>query len=866
MTSPADDLNQSREDLIYRFSHGEMWEDFQEQYTEAVDQYFRKGLQESSAGRQLFRKKRPFALVAVGGYGRRELCIHSDVDIMILFGSTIPKLAKDLSDDLFLPLWDLGLDVGHGIRTIKDCVSLGRSDFEVLTSLMDARFLGGDSPLYLSLVNALQKKVVAKRATAFGRWVQEVDQIRMETQGDATYLLEPHLKEGIGGLRDYHHMLWLAKAFSDFSAPKDLEYLGMLTQKEYEGLHEDLRFMWVVRNHLHLLSGRKNDRLSFAYQEEIATRLGFQDRKGSRGVEQFLGRLHASMAAVKFLHRHFMASVIPDGRHRRPTQKDPVNTPGLSMGRGELNFDSATAILSNPLLVMEIFRVCSHTGYPLSMEAMRLVREFSFLVDEEFRAREPAVQGFLDILKGAHLSLALDALYETGILGAFLPEFDQVKDRVQFDAYHLYPVGRHSLETVKHLKALSAQKDVLLLDVFSELKRPETLFLAGLFHDMGKIGSDHARRGVGITRGILERFGYDRDRTEDILFLVGHHLLLAETATRRDLNDEKTVVHCARSMGTVDRLKMLYLLTWADSKATGPRAWNEWISNLVQELFFKILHILEKGELASPHASETVEQTQKVVRHLVDGKITREELDRFFDVMSPRYILNTSPRDMERHLKGIHRLKNRPVDPDAAPFHFKAAEVEPDGCWELTFAGTDRPGLFSDLAGVLALGSINILSADIYTWRDGTAVDIFKVTGPLDPLHPQETWKKVTQDLRETFSGNLHLDRRLEQKAAPSVLSTSTPPSRPPKVVVDNVSSDFFTVIEVFADDRLGLLYRITRALFRLGLNIRVAKIATRGDQAADVFYVRDLEGQKLDDEAQVAATQRALIEELGRI
>ena len=856
MISPIEELKESREDLVSRISEGKISDTFQENYTEIMDRYFQNSLQVSKTGHSLFKEKTPFALVAVGGYGRMELCVHSDIDILILFGSKIAPKAKKLTEEIFYPLWDIGLDLGHGIRSVKDCMRLSKDDYEVLTSMMDARFICGDSPLYLALMDSIYKKVVSKKAIALGKWLEDRDRIRMKIFGDASYLLEPNLKEGIGGLRDYHHILWLCRSLFHLRSPEDLEHMGKLSRDEYRDLKKHLQFIWLVRNHLHQISGRENDRLGFEYQEKIARRLGFKDQKDIPGVEQFLGRLHASMASIKILHRSFTLTYLPQEKGKKKAFK----TGNIS----EIDFDSATAIPSNPSLLMEIFEQSSISGRPLSMNAKRLVREFLYLVDDTFRKSEEVVQNFLNIMNSKNTIETLDQMFETGFLDAFIPEFGQIRDRVQFDAYHIFPVGRHTLETVKYLKRLTTQKDILLTEIFLDLSSHEPLFLAALFHDVGKSGKDHARKGAAITQNILKRFGYDKKGTGDILFLVRHHLLLVETATRRDLNDEKVVVQCARTIGDIERLKMLYLLTWADSRATGPKAWNDWISNLVRELFFKAIHILEKKELATPHVSQRLKKTKSEVGRLITNDMDLSDLEDFFKVMSPRYLLNTGAHDIVNHISMVHDFKKQLENPRSTSFILEAKKDESEGCWGITFLARDRPGLFSDLAGVLALNNINVLSAQIYTWRDGTAVDIFKVTNPLDPINPEESWEKVKKDLRHTFSGKLSLAYRLGKKAETSILSSAKRPSRPPKVIVDNETSDFFTLIEVFADNHAGLLYLITRAMFDLRLNIRIAKIATKGDQIADVFYVRDLEGQKVEDKEHVMEIKRALIHQLG--
>jgi len=513
---------------------------------------------------------------------------------------------------------------------------------------------------------------------------------------------------------------------------------------------------------------------------------------------------------------------------------------------------------------MDIFEQSSSLDFSLSMDAKRMVGEFLHLVDDAFRNSKQVVKGFLNIINSDNCAETLDQMFETRFLDAFIPEFKKIRDRVQFDAYHIFPVGRHIIETVRNLKDLANQKEVLLQATFSDLPEPELLLLAGLFHDIGKVGKRHARKGVFITRKILIRFNYTKKWTDEILFLIEYHLLLVETATRRDLNDEKGIVQCARIIRDIDRLKMLYLLTWADSKATGPGAWSDWTAKLVQELFFKILHVFEKKELAAPGSTQIVKKKKVMIVREMKDRMGPEELENLFEIMSPRYMLNTPPSDIVRHLDMLKQLKKDSEKSELSTFVIDAKEGKTGDFWEINFLSKDRPGLFSDIAGVMGLNNINILSSNIYTWRDGTAVDIFAVTNPLDTIHPDGVWKSVERDLKNIFSGKLSLPYRLSKKAAPSVLSIhDRKPARPPEVVIDNNSSDFFSLIEVFAADRVGLLYLITRTLSDLLLDIRIAKTGVKGDQIADVFYVRDLEGQKLYDDERVKEIREALLFQL---
>lgn len=865
MRALLNELEASRAALVALFRAGQETGAFHERHAAIVDQYFRRSLEESAARRRLFKHRSSFSFVAVGGYGRSELCVRSDIDLLVLFASRVPDGAKSLVQETLFPLWDIGFDLGYAVRTVKDCVTLARKDFEVLTSLLDARFIGGDSPVFLRMVESIEDKVLARRRDHFTRWLRDTDIVRMENFGDASQLLEPDLKKGIGGLRDVHHMMWLGRARHGIRSLRELETSGRLSHAELEDLEKAVTRIRCVRNHLHDLSGRKNDRLTFEYQPEIARRLAYSDHPGVPAVEKFLGDLHAAMATVKSL-RGVVSRAFLEPSERR-SGKLPLNesSHGFVLRHQEIHFPSATAVLENPLLLLRIFEEGAQTGMALSLEAQRLVREFLPLVDASYRHSNEVGKGLCRILASDNAADTLDQMFETRFLDALIPEFGEIRDRVQFDTYHLFPVGRHSLETVRALKEVARQKEILLSSMNLELQDPAALLLAALFHDIGKTGVNHAQRGEALVSRLLGRIHLEDDRIENAAFLVRHHLLLLETATRRDLADEKIVVQCARIIGTPDRLKMLYLLSWADARATGPRAWSEWIANLVQELFFKVLHILDQGELATPDASNVAQKAWEDVHRRMAERMPQEALEEAFEAMSSRYILNTPPADMARHLELLGRYSRRGEATQRAASIMDARQDEAGGCWELTFLARDRPGLFSMIAGVLALNRINILSSDIYTWRDRTVVDVFRVEDPGTGRVPEEVWKKVEGDLEKALEGKLFLAERLDRKAGPSVLHRPGRPKRLPKVRVDNEVSDFFTLIEVFADDRLGLLYEITRELTALGLDIRIARISTKGDQVADIFYVRDGEGQRVEEVQEIEAIQKALQRRLAQ-
>jgi [protein-PII] uridylyltransferase len=804
-------------------------------------------------------EKNPYAILALGGYGRQEQCLHSDIDVLLLFKKKIPDEAVALVQEIFYPLWDVGLEVSYATRSLKECLSLASHDFEVLTSLVDARFLCGISTLYSGLMEGMRGKISRKKAKEFTHWLRERNQGRHTRFGDSTNLLEPNVKEGQGGLRDYHAMLWLGWAKYQIKEPRDLEYHGQLSHNEYLTLLKALSFIWSVRNWLHFVSGRKCDQLYFEYQLKVAEALRFKDQNGQQGVEQFLGQLHGHMEFLKQQHLMFLNKVVPGKyRLRLGRARGRLSVSGITAGQDALNFESSEAILENPYLLLEIFEQSVRLGLPLNIEARRLVQEFLHLVDEEFRRSPRVIQSLQRILLSPSQPLdVLDEMLTTGVLVALIPEMKEVVNLIQYDEYHIYPVDKHLLQAVQILKDFGKpelpSQDLFYGQLFKELKCPELLFWAVLLHDVGKgrEGKDHSEHGAKIVSKVFQRLNFSDNDIETISFLVREHLLLTKAATQRDLNDEKVVVQCARKFRSIEELKMLYLLTVADSKATGPKAWNDWMAALLNELFFKIYHILESGELATPKAVDMVEKKRKEIFH-ESLSMPQKDLELLFDQMSPRYLLYTPAKDILRHTELYQRLGK-------APFVLEAQTLPGTNYRTVAVCAKDRPGLFSKISGVLTLNNLDILDAQIYTWRNRIALDIFMVKAPPDTLFEEEAWTRVRKDLYAALNGDLALDTVLDEKLRAYQSAIKSTASRPDKIVVDNKGSDFFTIIEVYTYDFPGLLYRITDALFRCDLDVWVAKIATKVDQVLDVFYVRDLDGQKITDPKSVATIKETI-------
>lgn len=850
-------LQQKYKSLVSSFLKGKE-PSFLKQHAGLLDEYFCEGYETILIDTGTGTIKNPCAIIAVGSYGRQEQCVHSDIDLLFLFNKKISDSADTLIREILYPLWDIGLDIGYAVRSLKECVSLAKKDIEILTSLLDARFICGTSSLHFELMELVRKKILLKQSQKLINALIENNRKRHQHFGDSTYLLEPNLKEGLGGLRDYHTMLWIAKIkSSDIKQRRDLEYYGYLSHEEYNTLTNALSFIWNVRNRLQYLASRKCDYLYFEYQIKLAEDLHFKKESGQQPVERFLGKLHGWMELLKEQLLMFLYEQSYTKKSELKTK--PVKVKELSIIRNRLNFRTPEDILSSPDLMIKIFEESARLNIPLGAEAKRLVRDFAYLINDDFRSSASAVKSFQKILRTYDPTLnVLNEMLSTGFLVRFIPEIKGIVNRFQYDEYHLYPVDKHMLRTVQTIKNFGTSKDTsndsLYGKLYKQLPSKKLILWAALLHDVGKRepGTGHSHRGAIIVRSILTEKHLKPADIETVVFLVENHLFLIKTATRRDINDEQTAITCARKIKDVKRLEMLYLLTVADSISTGPKAWSSWTSALLKNLFLEVHRILEKGELATEEAIELIEKKKKELFVLTSTLLPRQDLEALFNVMSPRYILYTPEQDILKHIRLYKSLGK-------ADFVWNIIKAHDSNTRTVIICAKDRPGLFSKIAGIFTLNSLDILDTQAYTWKNNIALDIFKVKPPLDQIFEDEKWVKAKKDLELALSGKLNLVEALDKKISSYRASKPHDLVRPHRINVDNKSSSFFTIIEVFTYDFPGLLFKITDALYRCGLDIRIAKIATKVDQVIDIFYVRDFEGQKIDSDDQISAIKAAI-------
>ncbi|WP_415518667.1 MAG: bifunctional uridylyltransferase/uridylyl-removing protein GlnD [Desulfovibrio aminophilus] len=833
----------------------------------AVDRYFRARFAELAGTLPAA----PFCLLAVGGYGRSELCPHSDIDCLVLFSGSVPRRALELVRALFHPLWNLGLDLGQGVRSLADCLSLARSEPQILASLLDARAVAGDPAPAEKLMAGLASRVAPRRALGFARWLAEQNALREAQYGDGSGLLEPDLKNGLGGLRGRHHIRWLERILELGGKPLDL-----FTGEERAELDQHGMFLLRARTALHLAAGRRLDTLTFEHQPRVAEALGFGGPSRALAVEAFLSRLHRCMAGIKTMRQAcWRACCAGPRRLARPDDPRLIDSPA------GLDFRDPGQLSSDPDAALAIFLASARSRRPVSWPALRVIRAALPGLSAALSGRPGILRTMLELFLADREpgQGPVQVLAETGLLSALIPEFGRAEHLVQFDDYHLHPLGRHTLECVRVLARFlrpGAGGEPpggcrWCGEAAGRLDDATALLLAGLCHDLGKpLPGDHSERGEEICREVAARFGGAPEIAEDAAFLVRRHLFLPIAATRRDLSDENVVSQAAEVVGTARRLDMLALLSVADGLATGPRAWNNWTAALMAELFFKVRKLLTEGPLSEPDAARKIVEKRDRVRALAVGRFSSEVVERGLDAMPVRALHVLDAETLLEHLELAGELeeavaedrRRKPGDKGGIGVCLvRARPTAVPGYWELTVAALDRPGLFATLAGVLSLHGLDIRSAELLTWKGGAALDTFVVSEPPDNLFPEEAWGRVQRSAHYALTGKLDLEYRLEERRRSPLSVSAARPRYRPSVSVDNDESDFLTRVEVKAGDRLGLLHDVALALHRLGLDIQSARIASSGGRVADVFYVRDGLGLKLTDPGPAREAERVLLE-----
>ena len=824
-------------------------------FTAAVDDLMRALYRYADAehGQRFSRLNQRIAIVARGGYGRMELNPHSDIDLLFLHDYKPGPYVEVVTERILHALWDAGVTIGYSVRSIAECVKMAAAELKEKTAILDARFLDGDEKLYAQFDKALEGEVLNRDQRAFFDAKLGESRGRHQQYGDSIYLLEPQIKEGEGGLRDLHTALWLAKVKYKVHGLDELVRKAIITERELNDVATAQDFLLRVRNFLHFLTGRHTDQLTFELQERIAPLMGFAAHDGAPASANLMRAYYQQASTILQFAEGLIARVTEDMTPARFLRRGAGRQirPGVAIQGQVIGITSADFFRRAPLNLITIFADCQAHEVKLSGSAYQMVRDNLDLIDDAMRNDPRTGMALMGILGGRQgVAGTLEAMHRAGVLGAVIPEFGNLYARVLHDLYHIYTVDRHSLAAVRELERLRAgefkEANPLLTEVAREYGGLPMVFLALLLHDIGKgHGHDHHERGAQLAIGVCARMGLDEEETDLVIFLVREHLMMSQVAQKSDLDDPGTVEDFAREVGSIDRLKALYLLTFADMRAVAPKVYNNWRDMLLSELYMRALKTLEQGGREAIDPARRLAHAKGEVRErLAAANAPEAAMAEFLELMPDRYFLTVPESDIKLHFELMRAIDERPLV--CRHRHFPELEFS-----EFIVVTRDVPGLFAKIAGVLTANNLNILSARITTRGDGVALDVFRVshlgTGVAIAMD-EERWARVERDLERVLSGEREIAELVAEARRTQFGSRRFTRRFATEVTIDNRSSDEFTVVDVFTQDRVGLLFAITHTLFRLGLVIHLARISTNADQAIDVFFVSDREGRKLAD------------------
>lgn len=810
------------------------------------------------------------AIVAVGGYGRATLAPSSDVDLLFLLPPKPQPLADKVLEHILYFLWDIGFKVGHSTRRVEDCIKLGRADMTIRTALLEARWILGDRALYAEMTARFDNEVIKGTGPEFIQAKLAERDERHRRAGTSRYLVEPNVKDGKGGLRDLHTLFWIAKYFYRASTAEELVKQGVFSRKELTRFHKCEEFLWAVRCNLHFVTNRADDRLGFENQREIAELLGYQLHPGLEPVERFMKHYFLVAKDVGDLTRIFCAAL--EETHAKPKpmldrvlhhtfrrrKKSLPGTPQFIIDNDRLSVIDDGVFERDPVNLLRIFAVAARNDLDFHPDALKLITRSLRLIDADLRDNEEANRIFLDVLTSKrHAEAVLRAMNETGVLGRFVNEFGRVVAMMQFNMYHHYTVDEHTLRAIGLLAQIERGEEQgdhpLATELFPAIANRNVLYLALFLHDIAKGRvEDHSVAGAKIARRLGPRFGFTPAETDQLAWLVENHLVMSIIAQSRDLSDRQTIRDFAAVVQTVERLRMLLMLTVADIKAVGPGVWNGWKGQLLRTLYYETEPYLLGGHSKLSRDQRVAAAKAELAAELTDWN-EAELADYGRRHFAPYWLRVDLPEKVmhARLLKSMEGTGRRL----ATAYSTKKFEA----ITELVVVAPDHPRLLSTITGACAAAGVNIADAQIYTTTDGLALDTILINREFpDDADEFRRADRVLKMIEATLEGRERLPeivaRRVGQRKATKAFRVPT------DIKFDNALSETLSVLEVSCLDRPGLLYDVTTALSDLNLNIASAHIATFGERVVDVFYITDLTKLKIQSGAKQAAIRRRIL------
>ena len=801
------------------------------------------------------------AVMAVGGYGRGEMAPHSDVDLAFLTPNKPTAWCEQVVEAMLYFLWDLGLKVGQSTRSLDEMVRMAKADLTIRTALLEGRFVWGDQVLYDAAAQRFYAEVVRGSERQFVSEKLAERNLRHKRVGDSRYVVEPNVKEGKGGLRDLQTLYWIGKYIHRVRRGAELVGAGLFTDTEYRAFRRAENFFWAVRCHLHTITGRAEDRLTFDLQCEVALRMNFADRPGKSSVERFMQFYFMQANRVGSLTGVFLTQIDEQFARRQPTgllaafRQKARSLKGFRVFGGRIGAPGDDWFAKDPVRLIEIFQLAEANGLEIHPETMRMIGRDAGLIKGVVRKDARANALFMAVLAGRNdPETVLRWMNEAGVFGRFVPDFGRVNAQMQFDMYHHYTVDEHTIQAIGLLHRIEAGElsgdHPRSAELIHKVHSRRAIYVAVLLHDIAKgRGGDHSVLGEAVARKLCPRLGLDADETALVAWLVRWHLLMSATAFKRDLADPKTIEDFVGEVQSLERLRQLMILTVVDIRAVGPGVWNSWKRQLIGDLYELAEERLRLGFKASGRKEKVAHKRELVAELLGD----RAEL-----VKTVGRKLNDAYWIAEAEdIIALNLVHFEAASKDRLSIHCEYYAAR--GATLVTVIAADHAGLFYRIAGGIHLAGGNIIDTRIHTASSGLALDNFLVQDPLGrPFREAAQLDRLKRTIEDALANRIELLPQLDRR--PLVHARADAFDVRPGVLLDNRASNRFTVIEVNARDRPALLSRLARALFEAQLQVNSAHGATYGERAVDTFYVTDLFGHKLDSPVRLKAVENCLL------
>ncbi|MCB8879026.1 [protein-PII] uridylyltransferase [Acidisoma cellulosilytica] len=816
-------------------------------------------------------------VVATGGYGRGYLAPFSDIDLLFLTEADPSEETLASVEFMLYFLWDLGLKVGHATRSVEECLTEARSDATVRTTLLDARCLVGEMPLFEEFRRRFRAQCVELGAAEFIRVKQAERAARHRRYGDSPFLVEPNVKEGRGAMRDLHYLHWVANYVYDIADVDDLlsidgPYGPMLTLREARHFRRAQDFLWTVRFHLHYVAGRPEERLTFDLQPIVGARMGYTRHGVQDGVERFMRHYFLTARDVARL-THVLEPELVRVARGSPAVVAPTDQillqAGVILADGQLLCTDIDAAAKTPIIMLKIMQFARDRHlriHPLALRSM--IRNERTTI--QLRRDPQAMAIFMDLLCGKDGETGrsdgarwLSLMNETGILSRLVPDWARIVGQMQFDTYHVFTVDEHTIEALRVVASLErgelTEAAPVASSLVDHLQSRRALYTAVLLHDIAKgRGGDHSVLGAEIALNICPMLGLSAEETEMVSWLVLHHLLLSQTAFKRDIDDPKTILDLVDTVQSPERLKLLLVLTVADMRAVSPKVWNGWKATLLRELYTRVAEVLAGGLATTERDVRVARAKEAAAERLSDW--TAEDIASFLDLGYPAYWLSFDPATHERHGRVIRDASHR-----QAPLSVQHEVLHNRAVTEVTVYAADHAGLFSRIAGALAIAGASIVDARIHTLTNGMALDTFWIQDANGGIFasPQRL-ARLSVLIEQALAGSLRMENEIRGLSDALLGQRMRAIHVPPRVVIDNHASNTHTVVEVNGRDRPGLLHDVTAAITGQGMQIASAHVSTYGVRAIDVFYIKDVFGLKVQNERKLENLRHAILRALA--